>query len=91
MSSNYAIVITKDAEKQISKLQKPDKKRVLDLIESLGNDPRPHGYKKLEGFHGEKIYRIHAGHFRIFYLIEDGKLTVYVVEVVKRNEKTYKF
>ena len=41
MSSNYAVVIAKDAEKQISKLQKPDKKRVLDLIESLGRDPRP--------------------------------------------------
>lgn len=91
MSGNYAVVITRDAEKQISKLQKPDKKRVLDLIESLGLEPRPFGYKKLEGLHGEKIYRIHAGNFRIFYLIEDGKLTVYVVEVLKRNEKTYKF
>ena len=91
MNSNYAVVITKDAEKQIAKLQKPDKKRVLDLIESLGSDPRPYGYKKLEGLHGEKIYRIHAGNFRIFYVLEDAKLTVYVVEVLKRNEKTYKF
>ena len=88
---HYAVVVTKDAEKQISKLQKADKKRVLDLIESLGSDPRPYGYKKLEGIKGEKIYRIHAGHFRIFYTIEDGELTVYVVEVIKRNESTYRF
>ncbi len=47
--SKYRVEITKDANRQIAKLQKREKRVVLDLIASLSENPRPHGYKKLAG------------------------------------------
>ena len=52
----YRVEISKEAARQISKLPKHDKQNILDTIEALGNDPQPHGYKKL-------VY--HTEYFRI--------------------------
>ena len=83
----YRVEISKQAEKQISKLPKHDQRKILDVIISLADNPRPHGYKKLEYY--TEYFRYRVGNYRIIYQIQDKRLFIFVVEVKKRNESTY--
>ena len=46
---SYRVEFTAAAARQVRKLPRPARDRVLDAIEDLGEDPRPHGAKKLVG------------------------------------------
>ncbi|HLA95206.1 MAG TPA: type II toxin-antitoxin system RelE/ParE family toxin [Pyrinomonadaceae bacterium] len=83
----YHVEISKEADKQISKLPKRDQLKVLNAIISLADNPRPHGYKKLEYYN--EYFRYRVGNYRIIYQIRDKELFVFVVEVKKRDESTY--
>ena len=83
----YQIEILAEARKQIKKLQKRDLAIVTKKIDMLSEDPRPHGYKKLEYYN--EYFRIHAGRYRVIYQIADVIKIVTIVEVKIRNEKTY--
>ncbi len=43
----HVVEISAQARKQIKRMPKSEKKKVLDKIDSLSNNPRPFGYKKL--------------------------------------------
>lgn len=64
----------------------------MDAIRKLGDDPRPHGSKKLAG--EKDAYRIRVGDWRVIYLIVEEKKTktyrVLVSRVKQRNERTYR-
>jgi len=80
---NYKIEIKKSATKEIARLPKNVLKRVLTKIQSLSNEPRPSGCKKLTA---DEKYRVRVGDHRILYSIEDDKLVVYVVKVGHRKK-----
>jgi mRNA interferase RelE/StbE len=79
----YKIFFKKSVKKDLSVLPKKDLKKVLQKIESLGNDPRPKGCEKLSG---QEKYRIRQGRYRIIYSIQDYELTVWIVKVAHRKE-----
>ena len=81
--ANYKIEIKKSATKEIEKLPKNVLKRVIEKIQSLGTEPRPHGCKKLTA---DEKYRVRVGNYRILYRIEDEVLVVIVVKVGHRKE-----
>jgi len=80
---NYKIEIKKSATKEIAKLPKDMLKRILDKIQSLENEPRPSGCKKLSA---DEKYRIRVGNYRVLYSIEDEKLVIYIVKVGHRKD-----
>ena len=69
---------------QIKKLPRPARARVLDAIEDLGKDPRPHGVKKLSG--EKTAWRIRIGEYRVIYDVFDTELVVTVVRAAHRRE-----
>lgn len=79
----YAVFIERYAQKQILKLDKKVIPLIKTAIASLGDNPRPQGYKKLKG---EDAYRIRVDDYRIIYEIEDDKIIVTVVSVGHRKE-----
>lgn len=79
----YKIVITRQAEKQLDKIDTTQVRQVLDAIQSLENDPRTHGCKKLKGREG---YRIRAGMYRIIYDIFDSVLMIEVIAIGHRKD-----
>lgn len=85
MASEYQVEIETSAAKQIQKLQRRDRVRIMDAIDALAIDPRPHGCIKLSGMDID-AYRIRVGMFRIVYVIEDGLLIVTVTRVSHRRE-----
>ncbi len=55
MSPVYQVEIVGAAKRQLRKLSKENQRRVLDAIEKLAQNPRPHGYKQLEA--RENLFR----------------------------------
>jgi len=85
--SSYTIEITNAARRQLKKIIRDDKKRILDKLEALAENPRPHGYKHLTDM--ENLFRVRVGDYRIIYEIENKVLLVIVLRIAKRNERTY--
>ena len=80
---NYRIVIKKSAAKEIEKIQKQDRIRIVEKIRSLSSDPHPSGSKKLSG---KEKYRIRQGNYRILYQVIDDALVINVVKVWHRRD-----
>ena len=76
--AKYRILIKPSAVKEIEAIAlKKDRRRIVDRINKLGEDPRPPGCEKLSG---QDKYRIRQGRYRIVYSIEDQDLVVYVIQ-----------
>ena len=81
--ARYKLRIKKSAAKELEAIPlKADRRRIVARIESLADDPRPDGCRKLSG---SERYRIRQGRYRIVYTIEDDVLVVYVVKVGDRK------
>ena len=80
----YTVEISAHSRKQIKRMPKTEKKKILDKIDSLSDDPRPFGYKKL--YYYTDYFRVRVGNYRIIYTISDGQLVVVVVEVTNRRD-----
>jgi mRNA interferase RelE/StbE len=78
----YKLFFKKSVQKDFDSIPKKDLKRILRRIESLSEDPRPHGCEKLTG---QERYRLRQGRYRIVYSIQDDELTVWVVKVAHRK------
>jgi mRNA interferase RelE/StbE len=81
--SKYRILVSAKVQKDLEDINKPDLKRVLNVIEELGNNPRPVGCKKLVG---SPFWRVRSGQYRIVYSISDNILTIEVVRVAHRKD-----
>lgn len=81
--ARYKLRIKKSAAKELEAIpRKADRRRIVARIESLADNPRPGGCKKLSG---SERYRIRQGRYRIIYAIEDDALIVYVVKIGDRK------
>ena len=81
--ASYRLRIKKSAAKELEAIpRKADRQRIVARIDSLADDPRPAGCKKLSG---SERYRIRQGRYRIVYAIEDDQLVVYVVKIGDRK------
>lgn len=81
---SYEVQILPKAARQIKALPIDVRQDISLTIQSLANDPRPIGVKKLSG--EKDIYRVRAGNYRVLYRIVDKVLVVVVVSVGHRRE-----
>lgn len=81
---SYRVQFATAAARHVKKLPRPARDRVLDAIEDLSDEPRPHGAKKLVG--EEAAWRIRVGDYHVLYDIFDTELTVTVVRAGHRRE-----
>lgn len=80
----YAVEFTSAAARQVKKLPRPARDRVVDAIRDLADDPRPAGATKLTG--EQTAWRIRIGTYRVIYEIEDAALIVTVVRAAHRRD-----
>lgn len=80
--ASYEIVFKRSVKKDLCKIDREQLGPILRRIESLADDPRPPGCKKLKG---EAVYRVRQGNYRIVYEIIDDRLVVIVVAVGSRG------
>ena len=88
-SIKYEILIDKRCQKEISKLQLADKKRVIELIDSLAENPKPHT-KNFRSLTGYNLYRYRIGNLRIIYSVDQEAGKIIIEKVRRRSESTYR-
>lgn len=79
----YELVISRTAQKQLDKLPDNITTPLIEAIQNLAFEPRPHGCRKLKG---REAYRIRKGDYRIIYDIYDHILTVEIVALGHRKD-----
>ena len=79
----YKIIIEHKAAKQIESLPNEIIELVVEAIEKLKNNPRPHGVKKLIGDVG---WRIRVRAYRVLYTIDDQQKISTIYRVKHRKE-----
>ncbi|KAA6221446.1 type II toxin-antitoxin system RelE/ParE family toxin [Streptomyces albofaciens JCM 4342] len=82
----YAFRFTAAAQRRLRAIDRPAAMRILAALTALGDDPYREDVdvKKLIGPSG--LYRLRVGNYRVAYQVEDGELTILVVEVGDRRD-----
>jgi mRNA interferase RelE/StbE len=80
----YTVVLTQTAEKELQRLPVKTIEKIVLVLKSMEEDPRPHGCKKLKGY--KNLWRVRVGDYRIIYAIEDVILFVDVREIGHRKD-----
>ena len=81
---SYEAQILPKVARQIKALSIEVRQDISLTIQSLADEPRPIGVKKLSG--EKDIYRVRVGNYRVLYRIIDKVLVVVVVSVGHRRE-----
>jgi mRNA-degrading endonuclease RelE of RelBE toxin-antitoxin system len=78
---------TRKALKQLLTIEKPDRKRIYDSVQTLEYWPNCQNIKALKNH--KHPYRLRVGNYRVFFSIESSVEIIMIEEVKKRNERTY--
>jgi mRNA interferase RelE/StbE len=81
---SYRVEFSPRAFKQFKTLPRRIQQGLKSRIDSLSDNPRPKGSKKLEG--AGDLYRLRFGDYRVVYRIEDNVLLVLVVKIGHRKD-----
>jgi mRNA interferase RelE/StbE len=82
----YELKLHRQVEKQLSRIGKRERERLVEAMRSLREEPRPQGCENLI----DALFRIRVGQYRIIYAVFDEEVVVVVCKVARRTEKTYR-
>ena len=80
---SYYLDFSKQALKELEKINEPFYSNIKDAILDLTENPRPNGYKKLKG---RDAYRIRIGNYRVIYNIFDNELIIEIIALGHRKD-----
>jgi mRNA interferase RelE/StbE len=80
---NYRILFRRSAVKELEDIPSAHLKRIVSRIESLIENPRPKGCRKISS---EKRYRLRQGPYRIVYSVSDEEKIVIITKIGHRRE-----
>ncbi len=87
----FNIFIDEEAESQLAKLPTSNRKKFSFFVVTLKMDPVPvkrYDIAKLAGF--DASYRVRIGRFRVYYRVNYTTKEIFILEIQRRKEKTYK-
>jgi mRNA interferase RelE/StbE len=82
--SSYFVEVKPSARKELEGLPDTVLARAVRKMESLRDNPRPAGCKKLKGFRDQ--WRVRVGDWRIVYIIDDDAKLISVTRIAHRRE-----
>lgn len=80
----YSILYKRSASEELLQLPANIAHKVKTAIDSLSENPRPQGCKKLKGSVNE--YRIRIGNYRVIYTISKTVLIVTIIKIAHRKD-----
>jgi mRNA interferase RelE/StbE len=83
-NQRYTVELKQSARKELERLPNAVITRIISKLESLEENPRPAGCKKLKG--GDDEYRVRVGEYRIVYVIDDRKVIVTITRIRHRRD-----
>ena len=69
----------------LDKLDNQNKERIRNRILKLQADPFPAEVERVEGYKGEKIFRVRVGDYRILYVVRYETNLILVAKIDKRG------
>lgn len=84
---SYSVSFARSARKELESLGQTVALRILKKIESLPENPRPAGCKKLTG--QNSLWRIRIGDYRVVYSIDD-KNRLIDISIIRHRSSVYK-
>ena len=87
MMITYKIRWNMSATKEIQKIQKNDRKKILEAIEALTENPFHRGVRKVVNM--ENAYRIRVGRYRVVYSVFEKLLVLEIIRV-RHRRKAYR-
>ena len=81
--ASYRLLIKPSAAKELESLPTKDRRRVVQRVRALAEDPRPPGAEKLKGI---ELYRVRQGDYRVLYEIADAEHASTVIKVGNRRD-----
>ena len=81
--ASYDLLIKRSAARELEELPPKDRKRIIERIHSLAEQPRP---PSCENLAGEEKYRLRQGNYRILYSVDHAAKNVTVVKIGHRRE-----
>jgi mRNA interferase RelE/StbE len=85
--ASFSIQWRSSTRKDLRKLPPREVQRVLVAVESLAEEPFPHGSEKLSG--AEHAYRIRIGDYRVVYqVLTDSRIVE--IERVRHRKDVYR-
>lgn len=83
--ASYSVFLKRSAARELEEIgQDADRRRVVERIQALAEDPRPPGCERLAG--RQDRLRIRQGHYRVVYGIDDEERSVTVVKIGHRKD-----
>jgi mRNA interferase RelE/StbE len=83
--ASYSVFLKRSAAKELEEIgQDADRRRVVERIQDLAEDPRPPGCERLAG--RQDRLRIRQGDYRVLYTVNDEKRIVTVVKIGHRKD-----
>ena len=79
----YRVLIKPSAVKELEKIPREDRRRIIARIRDLAGDPRPAVCEKLSS---QDKYRVRQGAYRVVYGVDDQSRTVVIVKVGHRRD-----
>ena len=80
----FEIRFAPSVQKDLRKIPKDIAQKILENIRLLAKNPKPFGFRLLEG--SEIAWRIKINKYRVVYTIEDKVLIITVVRVAHRKD-----
>jgi len=82
---SFSVELGPQPDKFIGKLDNQNKERIKNRLLKLQEDPFPHEVERVEGYRGEKVFRIRVGDYRILYIVRYESKQILVSKVDKRG------
>ena len=82
----FKIILKKSAAKELKNINKKDRERIIDALQTLKVNPFSEliKFKKIKA--KENLFRIRVGDYRIVYTIEENILTIVVIKIGHRKD-----
>jgi len=84
---SFKILWKKSTERDIREIDPNQVPRLIEVIESLAQDPYPRQCHKLRG--AEKLYRIRIGDYRVIYEVNTEEKTI-IIYYIRHRREAYK-
>jgi mRNA interferase RelE/StbE len=84
VAETFRVEWSRDAAKEILRIDKRDAERIIAATESLASQPRPQQSTELRGFDG--LRRLRVGDYRVIYHVREERLIVLVISVGHRRD-----
>jgi mRNA interferase RelE/StbE len=82
--NGYLLLYKKSVDKDLRRLPTAIRKRLVEKIGELSNNPHPGGSTKLRG--STDLYRVRYTDYRIIYQIRGSELIILIIKVGHRKE-----